>query len=308
MWPKLRGKSKDGWVSVLRRGECLDVTHVVRPADGRPMLMSFDSYRIERDEADALLRVAQAHKLKSCRCVTLLGENDYRLNTLESPSVPLEERLQAVRWRVKDMLDFPVDSAALAVVDIPGDGARQANLLAVAASAAAIGGTMARFEAAKAPLSAIDIPEMAVRNIAALFEEQNRALAFLAITAGDSLLAITVRGELCMSRRIEMSPESLASANEERRGQLLERLALELQRTLDNFDRQFGFVSVSQLMVASEFDLAAVVAGLAQNLYLPVVPVDLPSVLDISMAPALKNPEAQSGALLAIGAALRSAP
>lgn len=306
MWPGLGGKKKDGWVAVLRRGEGLDVAHVVRPPGGRPVVAAFDSYRIERDEADALQRVAQARKLGAARCVTLLGESDYRLNTLETPTVPAEERAAAVRWRLKDVLDFAVEEAAVAVADIPGDGARQANLLAVAAPGAAIGNLMGRFAAARAPLAAIDIPEMAVRNVAALFEEPNRALAFLAITAGDSLLTLTVRGELCLSRRIELSPESLAAADEERRGQLLERLALELQRTLDNFDRQFGFVTVSRLVVASEFNVAAVAAGLAQNLFLPVVALDLAAVLDVSTAPALKTPEGQSGAVLAIGAALRT--
>ena len=156
------------------------------------------------------------------------------------------------------------------------------------------------------PLEAIDIPEMAVRNVAALFEEPNRGLAFLVLNAGESLLTITCGGELYLSRRIEVSSQALAEADEERRQQMLERLALELQRTLDNFDRQYGFVSVLRLIVCSEFDTAATVAALGQNLYLPVQAADLAKVVEFDAIPELRSVERQAQCLLAIGAALRS--
>ena len=219
--------------------------------------------------------------------------------------MPPDERVQALRWRLKDVVDFPVDGAAIAIADIPTEGARQANVFAVVAPATVIGERMALFHEKKVPLEAIDIPEMAVRNVAALFEEANRGLAFLALTQGDGLLTITYRGELYLSRRIEIASGALAQADDERRGQMLERLALELQRTLDNFDRQYGFISVSRLLIASEFDCTGTAAALAQNLYLPVQAADLATVLDFAALPELRSAERQAQSLLAIGAALR---
>eukprot|EP00825_Cyclidium_porcatum_P034811 TRINITY_DN3653_c0_g2_i1.p4 TRINITY_DN3653_c0_g2~~TRINITY_DN3653_c0_g2_i1.p4 ORF type:complete len:183 (-),score=15.43 TRINITY_DN3653_c0_g2_i1:231-779(-) len=165
---------------------------------------------------------------------------------------------------------------------------------------------MGVFHQARVPLDSIDIPEMAVRNVASLFEEPNRGLAFLVLNAGESLLTITFGGELYLSRRIEVSSQALAEADGERRQQMLERLALELQRTLDNFDRQYGFISVSRLLVSSEFDCAATVAALAQNLYLPVQAADLAQVVESNTIPELRTVERQAQSLLAIGAALRS--
>jgi MSHA biogenesis protein MshI len=169
-----------------------------------------------------------------------------------------------------------------------------------------VGERMALFHEKKIPLEAIDIPEMAVRNVAVLFEEANRGLAFLALTQNEGLLTITCRGELYLSRRIEVAADALGQADEERRRQMLERLALELQRTLDNFDRQYGFISVSRLLVASEFDSAGTVAALAENLYLPVQAADLATVADFAALPELRSAERQAQSLLAIGAALRS--
>lgn len=306
MWPKFAAKYDEGWLAVVRQGDRLDLAHVICAVGKRPEVRLCDSFRIEKDEADALSRLAQSRNLKRYRCATLLAESDYRVVQVETPNVPAEERVQATRWLLKDQLDFPVASAALAVADIPTEGNRQANVFAVAAPAEVIGARMALFGDAKVALEAIDIPEMAVRNVAVLFEEENRGLAFLALIEGNGLLIITYRGELYLSRRIDLSSAALAQASEEKRGQMLERLALELQRTLDNFDRQYGFISVSRLLVASDYDCTGTTAALADNLYLPVQAVDLAPVADFNGLPELASLERQAQGLLAIGAALRS--
>lgn len=299
------GVLEKGWMAVVRAGERLDLAHVIRPADGRPEIRLCESFHVERDIADALGRLAQSRNLKRFRCATLLQESEYRLLQVESPAVPVAERVQAIRWRLKDAVDFPVDDAAVAVAEIPSEGGRQAHVFAVVSPAQVIGGRMKTFHSAKLPLEAIDIPEMALRNVAVLFEEANRGLAFLALFEGESILSITCGGELYLSRRIDLSSKALGGADEGRRGQMLERLALELQRTLDNFDRQYGFVSVSKMLVASDHDPQGLVAALADNLYLPVEAMDLARVADFSALPELKQPERQGQCLLAIGAALR---
>lgn len=305
MWPKFGVRFEGGWMSIVRSGDRIDLAHVIRPPGQRPQIGQCDSFRIEKDEADALSRLSQRHGLKRYRCTTLLDEEAYRVVQIEAPAVPAEERVEALRWRLKDAVDFSVADAAISVAEIPTEGARQAQVFAVVAPSAVVGERMALFQRAKAPLEAIDIPEMAVRNVAALFEEANRGLAFLAINENESLLSITFRGELYLSRRIETSAGALAKADAERRSQLLERLALELQRTLDNFDRQYGFISVSRLLVAAEHDCPATTAALAENLYLPTQAADLAQVLDFDALPELRSPERQAQALLAIGAALR---
>lgn len=306
MWPKFAAKFDEGWMAVVRQGDRLDIAHVLRPPGQRPEIRLCDSFRIEKDETDALSRLAQSRGLKRYRCATLLDESGYRLVQVEAPPVPPEERVQAMRWRLKDVIDFPLDNAALAIIDIPNEGARQAHVFAVAAPALVVGERMKLFHQAKLALEAIDIPEMALRNVAVLFEEENRGLAFLALIESGGLLTITFNGELVLSRRIDVSAKGLALANEERHNQMLERLALELQRTLDNFDRQYGFISVSRLMVASEYDCAGTTARLAESLYLPLHAVDLAQVADFNALPELRSAGRQAQCLLALGAALRT--
>jgi MSHA biogenesis protein MshI len=171
---------------------------------------AFDSFRIETDEADALSRLAATRKLKQLRCVNVLDEGQYSLIQMEAPAGPVEERTDTLRWRLKDSVDFPVDNAALAVIDVPNDGGRQPNVFVVAAPAEVIGARMALFQQARLPLEVIDIPELALRNVATLFEEENRGLAFVGLTEQSCVLVITFRGELILSRRIDMTSASLA--------------------------------------------------------------------------------------------------
>lgn len=285
----------------------VDLAHVQREAGRRPRIVLLESFQKTADPAAALTRLRAAKRLNAYRCSTLLESGQYQLAQLDAPTVPVDERAAALRWRLKDMVDFPVDGASIGVVDVPMEGAgRQPLVYAVAAPESAVAPLMKMFDTAGVPLVVIDIPEFAQRNVAALFEEENRGLAFLHLDEGGGLLTITYRGELYALRRVDVSARQLADADAERRTLLLERIMLELQRTLDNFDRQFSFVSVSGLVVASCPSVPELQPYLAENLYVPVRVMDLAQVCDFDSIPELRAPERQAQCLPAIGAALRS--
>ena len=86
---------------------------------------------------------------------------------------------------------------------------------------------------------------------------------------------------------------------------VLNDFVLEVQRSLDNFDRQFSQVALQRLLVASTAGVSSLVSYLAQNLYLPVEAADLAGVLDIAAFPALADPAEQARWMQAIGLALR---
>ena len=107
-----------------------------------------------------------------------------------------------------------------------------------------------------------------------------------------------------LARRIEITLAQLQVDYENQRKQYLERLELELQRSLDYFARQNGNISVSRLLISAPEKLG-LVAELAPTLDLLIEQLDLAQVMDISAVPELANSEFAVRALLPLGAALR---
>jgi MSHA biogenesis protein MshI len=299
-----------GWMAVALDDRRITVAHVVRPDGARPRLAKLeDAARDGAPEADALARLRRAFGLQRYRCTTTLDPHAYQFVQLPAPAVPPAEMKEALRWAVKDALDFPAEDAAIDVLNVPADGApagRTALAFAVAARRERVAERVQAFQRAGLSLKAIDIAEAAQRNLAALFEQPGRGLAMLSLHETGGLLTFTRDGELYAARRIDMTADALADdADAERRNAALDRIALELQRSLDNFDRQFSHVALQRVMVAATSGAAALVAYLAQNVYLPVELVDLTTAMDLDAFPWLADPAAQSLWLPAIGLALR---
>ena len=304
----LSKQRKPGWLAVVPCAEGVTLAHVVRPRDARPRLLRLETFAVERDLADALARL-RAAGWGACACTTLLPSGEYVLSPLDDPGVPREERREALRWALKDAVPFAVDTACVDVLDVPAGSlgpARAPGVLAVIAEEAAVRRRAAPFEAAKLDLAAIDIPELAQRNVAALLEDENRGLVLLRIDQGGLMLTLTWRGELVAVRRRDDRDILTANTGQSPDAEAVaERLTLELQRSLDNFDRQYGQVAVSRVVLAMHGESAGLLAALRAGCEIPVEPLDLSPVLDLDAVPALRDPREQARHLLAIGAALR---
>lgn len=307
-WQKQAGDG-DGWTAVVFGTDRIAVAAVERRAGARPRVRACDSFAREGSELDALKRLKNAKRLARTRCATLLWHGQYQLLQVDAPDnagdLPREELREALRWRVKEMLSFPVDQAGIDVLDIPSAGHRASQLWVVAASHDVLRPRVHLFQDAKARLDAIDIPELAQRNLSALFEEPNRGLALVAFDnreTGGGRLTISYQGELFMTRHIDVSGPELSAPHAEA---MHERVLLDIQRSLDNFDRNFSAIPLTRLLVGPLPGGDAFVEYLSANLSLPVARANLADVLDIEATPGLAETAAQAEGWLALGAALR---
>ncbi|MES2150474.1 MAG: agglutinin biogenesis protein MshI [Pseudomonadota bacterium] len=257
--------------------------------------------------AEVLEKFGKEVQAANYRCSTLLAAGDYQILSVDAPNVLPEELKTAVRWRLQDMLDFHVDDATVDVLDIPVDknaASRAHTMFAVAARNSVIEQRQALFVAAKVPLAVIDIPEMAQRNISALAEPAGRGLAMLSFHDDGGMLTVTFNTELYLARRIDVTLAQLRDSDIERRNASFDKITLELQRSLDHFDRQFHFIGVAKLMLAPT-GVPALHDYLSANLYMPVEELQLDSLIDLSQFPALADVTQQQRWFLPLGAALR---
>jgi MSHA biogenesis protein MshI len=299
---------KPGWFCINLTPERVDVCHVRASGAARPEIVMCDSYRKEESDTATLTRLRRELHFDRHRCTTLLGASDYRLLQIETPNVPQPEAKSAARWRIKDMIDYPVEAATVDAVFIPaadGAGTRAAQMLVVAAKSEIIAASVKPFHDADIPLEVIDIPELAQRNFAQRLELEGRGLALLAFDERGGLLTFTFGGELYQSRRMDISLKSFEGADPEARKALYERLVLELQRSLDHFDRQFRHITLARVMVTPVPGAEDMREVLAAGLDVPVALVHLSEIMDFPHVPDLHEEARQAQCLQLIGAAMR---
>jgi len=301
-----KAKKKDGWLAIAIQADGLAVASV-KQAEGKPFVR-FAHFLPGAPDAAVLEKAGREGHASSFRCATLLGGGEYQLFSVEAPNVPKAEMRTAIGWRLKDILDYPVLEATVDVLDIPVDANAQAraqqSVFAVAARNSVIQPRQKLFTDAKLDLRVIDIPEMAQRNVSAMLEPEGRGLAMLSFADDGGLLTVSYRGELYLSRRFDVTLAQLLEPDYDRKHASFDRITLELQRSLDHFERQFSFISVSKLVLAPSM-VEGLEEYLSSNLYMPVESLDLATLFDLQRSPELADKAQQQRFFLVLGAALR---
>jgi len=257
-----------------------------------------------KGDSDPVARVLARLPNRRAPTVSVLDPGGYRLLLVEAPDVPADELRAAVRWRVKDLIDFHVDDAVIDVFEMPphARGGRNRMMYAVTAKADYVKQQIDLIEAAGLNLDVIDIGELSLRNVATLFEAEQRGTAFLYLGERQSTLLLVRQGVLYLARHVETGVATLAESGE-LRSELVGGLALEVRRSLDYFESHYEQTSIPQVhtcgLEAADRD------QLARDLGIAVRDIDLKTLLDMDDT---LSPELQRLCLPAIGAALRSDP
>ena len=300
-----KAKRKDGWLTIAFAREGIAMTSVERHAGAKP-LVHLAQFFPGPTGVDALDKAARDVQAQLRHCTNLLAGGEYQLLNVEAPNVPRDELKTAIRWRLKDLLDFPAAEATIDVLDIPLDANARAqqSIFVVAARNTVIQPRQKLFLDAKVDLHAIDIPDMAQRNLSAMLEPEGRGVAMLSFGEDGGLLTVSYRGELYLSRRFDVTLAQLLEPDHDRKHQSFDKITLELQRSLDHFERQYSFISIAKLVLGPS-PVSGLDEYLSSNLYTPVETLDLATLFDLSRTPELADKAQQQRFFLAIGAALR---
>jgi len=292
--------------------EGIAVASVRRDRDMPPTLehCAYQSLESARRERDVLENLVDTARLGRSRCVSLLGLGDYSLVMVEAPDVQPDEMRAAVRWRIKDLIDFNVDDAVIDTFAVPDtrSGGRNAMVYAVVAPLERVRKHIDRLLEAGLHLDVVDIPELALRNLAALLPEDVGGVALVHIGQEKGVITITRQQTLYLSRRLASGvnalPDTLMQSNDpDAIEKWLDGIIVEIQRSLDYYESHFALPPVGGLVVTP---LSREVPGVAQymsdQLDMSTRILDLHTLID---SEAELDSELQARCLLSIGAALR---
>lgn len=178
----------------------------------------------------------------------VLPLDQYQVFQMDRPEGIEESELgDALKWKLKDFLDFSPSEAVSDVFPFPKDASRGRGELVnvVAARKALVSELIDLVQEAGLELERIDIAELALRNLVCRLDENRRGAALVHLKDNYGQMVICKDNTLYLSRRLDVTSEDLRDAA--RQESAVQSLALEIQRSLDYYESQLGQVPPARL-------------------------------------------------------------
>ncbi len=285
------------------------VASVRRDKGGLPelQLVNWEPLVSAEERQEALKELVRREHLQGSKAVAVLQPDAYELMQIELADLPRDERREAARWQVRELLEFPVEQAVVDLFDVaPFSSDKKPLTYVVAAREALLRERLGQLDEAELALMAIDIPEFALRNVAELFVADERGTAILLLQEQDGMLTIVRDGVHYLTRSLSSGMNQLlpyADGDLEALSEQLDAIVLEVQRTFDYCESTFHLPMVSRVLVAQTGrEIPAVITYLNDYLTTSVESFSFDSVLNL---PEGSEQLELNQHLLAIGGALR---
>jgi MSHA biogenesis protein MshI len=218
-----------------------------------------------------------------CHVRTVLPIDQYQVFQIERPPVEGMELAAAARWKLKDLVDFPLDDAVVDVFEFPDNASRGRGALvnAVIARKSLIRDLAELLEAADLELAEVDVAELAMRNLLSGSGQENRSTALVYLRRQYGHMAVCQGQTLYLSRRLDVRTDQLRDpATQE---QAVMNLGLEVQRSLDYYESQLGQVPPRQIHVIGHDENLPLGGLLAGALAAEILPLSLGEELGLPL-------------------------
>lgn len=297
-------KAKSGLVGVSYSNQELALAYI-EYRGGEPRLLLCESQKADSlaSATRQLAELVRKYGLERARCNFVLGTEDYSLLLLEAPAVEKAELASAAKWKIKDMVDRPLEQLAVSVFQVPKDAYRSQRdmLYVVAADRKKVQQAVDMVLESGLQLQTIDIPELAMLNLLQLEKHENGGIALIDLRYNGSLLSLCRNDEIYLTRHLNTQVgEDIVHSNDWEG--IRERLVLELQRSLDYYESQMGQSHIGRVLLAPrKTDSEALVNQLNAAMGVKVEVLNLaPLSEDLELPAGL-----QQSCMMAIGGALR---
>lgn len=159
--------------------------------------------------------LVERHGWSGASATLVLPLDQYQVFQMERPEGIEESELgDALKWKLKDFLDFSPSDAVSDVFPFPKDASRGRGELVnvVAARKALVSELVALVQESGLALAQIDIAELALRNLVSRLDANGRGAALVHLKDNYGQMVICKKDTLYLSRRLDVTSEDLRDA------------------------------------------------------------------------------------------------
>lgn len=217
-------------------------------------------------QREALRGWVNQHGLQKIPCVCLINDEDCDINQIEKPNVEESELIQALSWKVKDLVSYDIDAAVVDVYPMPVSSKNNTSQVSVvSAQQTVISDYVDRINTSGLKLSAIDIYDLVRKNLPGIRKSTEAAQALLSIGDDAGELSIFHDTDLYVSRRFKIGMSKLQTVTSEDQS-VYDSLLLEIQRSMDYYESYYGLGSVRLMEIFPQSAVTEKMALYLQNL------------------------------------------
>ena len=265
LFSKIKKDSQVG-VDFLADGVAVAQVHAGKKGSGQIMRSEFVPAAGQEDQVEALKDWVRANHLQKSMCVCLLAHDDCDIYQVEKPSVDDSELIQAVTWKIKDLINYDVSHAVVDCYPMPVSSKNKTQQVGVvAAREAVVASYVESIRSTGLELFALDVHDLVRSNLQVVRSSAGQTMALLTLSEDSGLLSIYQDSDLYVSREFKLGLDRLRLVGGEDTDEF-DSLLLEVQRSLDYFESYYGLGAVTDLRIFPQIDATEKLAMYLQNL------------------------------------------
>ena len=225
-----------------------DTVSLLRVKAGQVNQCTTVSYKAEQWQA--AVRTVLADLSSASKLDVILAPEFYQLVQLDKPTLTEAELLQALPWQVKDLVTIPAEDMIADYIDLPGQSTPQTKINVVVARQSWLKLLVQCISNAGMQLSSVQPAEWLAHHLIAASVQP--CMLIIHQPGQEVLLQIVQDGQLYFSRRTRGLTNLHLLNSKDATDDMLERLLLELQRSMDYFESQLKQAPVRDIRVLAQ--------------------------------------------------------
>ncbi|EKD45547.1 MAG: hypothetical protein ACD_69C00241G0003, partial [uncultured bacterium] len=247
-----------------------------------------------------LEKIVSQYNLKKTLCNWVLHPDYYRITLINIPNVPQSEYKKAVRWQIKDIVDYPLEDVAVDIFYPDELEKVLKKIYVVVAKASFLQNIVNTIQDCDLYPMAVDVREFAIRNLISNLATQNETVGLLNIVDESCLMVLVKQNNIRFVRRIPVGLKNIKNND-------YNELIAELQRSFNYCQTELKQEAPVKLFMAPKIDID-LNKNMAQNIGKSLNKEI--SILDLQKIMSFKTTitqQIESSCWIAAGGALRKA-